>query len=146
MRLPFHILTLLLASSVLHAQGGFTIEQIKSYPFPNELTSAAKAGRIAWALNEQGKRNIWVADAPDYKARRLTNYMLDDGQELTSVSLSADGKFVVYVRGGDHGSNWAGASPNPLSLPTAPKIELWSAAVDGGAPKKLAEADDPVIS
>ena len=146
MRIRSSLLALALASSSLLAQGGFTIEQVKSYPFPNELTSAAKSGRIAWALNEQGKRNIWVADAPEYKARRITNYMLDDGQELTSVQLSADGRYVVYVRGGDHGSNWAGASPNPMSLPTAPKIEVWSIAVDGGAPKKLAEADDPVIS
>ena len=146
MRLPLQILTLLVASSALHAQAGFTIEQVKSYPFPNELTSAARSGRIAWALNEQGKRNIWVADAPDYKARRLTNYLIDDGQELTSVSLSGDGRYVVYVRGGDHGSNWAGASPNPLSLPTAPKIELWSIAVDGGVARKLAEGDDPVVS
>ncbi|CAN5890394.1 S9 family peptidase [soil metagenome] len=146
MRLAPLLLALTLSTPALHAQGGFTIEQVKSYPFPNELTSAAKSGRIAWALNEQGKRNIWIADAPDYRARRLTNYMLDDGQELTSVSLSADGKYVVYVRGGDHGSNWAGASPNPLSLPTAPKIELWSVAVDGGTPKKIAEADDPVVS
>ena len=113
MRLAQHLLALAIASSPLLAQGGFTIQQVKSYPFPNELTAAAHGGRIAYALNEQGKRNIWVADAPDYKARRLTNYMLDDGQELTSVSLSGDGKYVVYVRGGDHGSNWAGAAPNP---------------------------------
>lgn len=137
---------LTLASSALHAQGGFTLQQLKSYPFPNELTAAAHGGRIAYALNEQGKRNIWVADAPDYRARRLTNYLLDDGQELTSVSLSADGTYVVYVRGGDHGSNWAGASPNPLSLPNAPKIELWSIPFDGGVPKKIAEGDDPMIS
>ncbi len=146
MRLAPQLLALTLASSTLLAQGGFTIQQVKSYPFPNELTAAAHGGRIAYALNEQGKRNIWVADAPDYKARRLTNYMLDDGQELTSVSLSSDGKYVVYVRGGDHGSNWAGASPNPLSLPNAPKIELWTIPFEGGTPTRIAEGDDPVIS
>src|SRR5689334_8872678 len=84
----------------------FTIEQIKSYPFPNELTTSATGARIAWAFNERGLRNIWVAEGPDFKARRLTNYETDDGQELTSVSLSSDGKYVVYVRGGDHGSNF----------------------------------------
>ncbi|MDQ2668234.1 MAG: prolyl oligopeptidase family serine peptidase [Gemmatimonadota bacterium] len=146
MRLAPLLLALTLSTSALHAQGGFTIQQVKSYPFPNELTAAARGGRIAWALNEQGKRNIWVADAPDYKARRLTNYLLDDGQELTSVSLGSDGKFVVYVRGGDHGSNWAGASPNPMSMPNAPKIELWTVPFAGGAPKRIAEGDDPVIS
>src|ERR1700738_1350075 len=96
------------------ASSSFTLAQVKSYPFPNELTSAARGGRIAYALNEQGRRNIWVADAPEYKPRQPPPYSIDDGQELTSVSLSADGRNVVYVRGGDHGSNWTGTAPNPL--------------------------------
>ena len=99
--------TLLLPAS--HAQrairssqsASFTLEQIKSYPFPNELTVSATGARIAWAFNERGARNVWVAEGPDFKARRLTNYETDDGQELTSLSISADGKYVVYVRGGD---------------------------------------------
>ncbi|MBX6365582.1 MAG: S9 family peptidase [Gemmatimonadetes bacterium] len=133
----------------VHAQRSsapFTIEQVKSYPFPNELAAARTGSRIAWAFNEQGKRNIWVAEAPDWKARRLTAYEQDDGQELTSVQLSPDGKWVVYVRGGDHGSNWGGAPPNPASSPVAPKVQIWSVPFDGGEPKALAEGDDPVIS
>src|SRR5262245_36879967 len=82
------------------ASNSFTIEQIKSYPFPNELTASATGARIAWAFNERGARNVWVAEGPDFKARRLTSYENDDGQELTSLSISADGKYVVYVRGG----------------------------------------------
>src|SRR5688572_6052089 len=82
-----------------------SLEQIKSYPFPNELTAAATGSKIAWAFNERGSRNIWVAEGPDLRARKLTNYDGDDGQELTSVSICSDGKYVVYVRGGDHGSN-----------------------------------------
>src|SRR5690348_12830628 len=95
-----------LASPQRAASQSFTIEQIKSYPFPNQLTASATGSRIAWAFNERGARNIWVAEGPEFKARRLTNYQTDDGQELTSVSISADGKYVVYVRGGDHGSNF----------------------------------------
>src|SRR5260221_363694 len=139
------ILAAAVIASSARAQS-FSISQIKSYPFPNELTAAARGGRIAYALDEQGKRNIWVADAPAYTARRLTNYALDDGQELTSVTLTDDGRYVVYVRGGDHGSNWAGPPPNPLSLPTAPKVEIWSVPFDGGTPTRLGEGDDPVIS
>jgi hypothetical protein len=58
----------------LAATSSFTIEQIKSYPFPNELTASATGSRIAWAFNERGARNVWVAEGPDFKARRLTNY------------------------------------------------------------------------
>jgi dipeptidyl aminopeptidase/acylaminoacyl peptidase len=125
---------------------GFTVEQVKSLPFPNELTAAATGQRLAWAFNERGLRNIWVAEGPAFKARQLTGYTMDDGQELTSLAISGDGKWVVYVRGGDHGSNWAGAPPNPASLPVAPKIQIWSVPFAGGTPKLLADGDEPVIS
>jgi hypothetical protein len=52
----------------------FTLGQIKSYPFPNELTAAATGSRIAWALNERGARNVFVAEGPDFRARQLTSY------------------------------------------------------------------------
>ncbi|HEY8410917.1 MAG TPA: hypothetical protein VIK76_05930, partial [Pyrinomonadaceae bacterium] len=125
----------------------FTVEQIKSYPFPNELTAAATGSRIAWAFNERGARNVWVAEGPDFKARKLTNYAADDGQELTSLSISSDGKFVIYVRGGDHGSNWESSSGvNPAMTPSQTRVQIWSIPFAGGEPKMLSEGDEPVIS
>jgi dipeptidyl aminopeptidase/acylaminoacyl peptidase len=123
------------------------MEQIKSYPFPNELTTAATGARIAWAFNERGLRNVWVAEGPDFKPRQLTAYQTDDGQELTSLSLSADGKYVVYVRGGDHGSNFDSSAPvNPAMSAVAMKVQIWSVPFAGGEPKLLADGDEPVIS
>lgn len=123
------------------------MERIKSYPFPNELTAAATGSRIAWAFNERGLRNIWVAEGPDFKARRLTSYNVDDGQELTSLSLSANGKYVVYVRGGDHGSNFDSSAPvNPGLAAGQMKVQIWSVPFAGGEPKLLADGDEPVIS
>src|SRR5688572_11378603 len=125
----------------------FSLEQIKSYPFPNELTAASTGSRIAWAFNERGLRNIWVAEGPDFKPRRLTNYDTDDGQELTSLSISADGKYVVYVRGGEHGSNFDVSVPvNPTLSPVSAKVQILSVPFAGGEPKLLAEGDDPVVS
>src|SRR5262249_15486238 len=69
-------------------KGRFTIEEVKSSPSPTELTAAASGARIAWALDEQGRRNVWVAEGPDFAPRRLTSYEADDGQELTSLSIS----------------------------------------------------------
>ena len=127
--------------------GSFTIEQVKGYPFPNELNVSATGARIAWAFNERGSRNVWVAEGPDFKARRLTNYESDDGQELTSLSVSADGKYVVYVRGGDHGSNFdSSVGVNPAMTPTQMKVQIWSAPFAGGEPKLMGEGDGPVIS
>ena len=143
------VLSLMLTSAavVAAASQSFTLEQIKSYPFPNELTASASGARIAWAFNERGARNVWVAEAPDFKARRLTNYESDDGQELTSLSISADGKYVVYVRGGDHGSNFdSSVGVNPAMATTQMKVQIWSAPFAGGEAKLLGEGDEPVIS
>jgi dipeptidyl aminopeptidase/acylaminoacyl peptidase len=139
--------TSLVPSAQQAAPDSFTLEQIKSYPFPNELTTSAMGSRIAWAFNERGARNVWVAEGPDFKTRRLTNYETDDGQELTSISLSADGKYVVYVRGGDHGSNFDSAvGVNPAMTASQMKVQIWSTPFAGGEPKLLGEGDEPVIS
>ena len=124
----------------------FTAEQIKSYPFPTELTTSAAGSRVAWALDERGVRNVYAAEGPMFVARRLTSHARDDGQEITSLQISADGRYVVYVRGGDHGSNWDGPSPNPLSLPVAPKVEVWTVPFEGGTPRRISDGDNPVIS
>ena len=141
------VLLLMMIGVAQAAADSFTLEQIKSYPFPNELTTSATGSRIAWAFNERGARNVWVAEGPDFKARRLTNYETDDGQEITSLSLSADGKYLVYVRGGDHGSNFDNSvAVNPGLAATQMKVQIWSAPFAGGEPKLLADGDEPVIS
>jgi dipeptidyl aminopeptidase/acylaminoacyl peptidase len=138
---------LLVPRSQRAATDSFTLEQIKSYPFPNELTASASGERIAWAFNERGSRNVWVAEGPDFKERRLTNYEIDDGQELTSLSISADGKYVVYVRGGDHGSNFdSSVGVNPAMTTTQMKVQIWSVPFAGGEPKLLGDGDEPLIS
>ncbi|MBM3855861.1 MAG: S9 family peptidase, partial [Verrucomicrobia bacterium] len=113
--------------------GGFSIEQVCGYPFPTGLTAAAQANRIAWAFNERGQRNLYVAAGPAFAPRRLTNHLADDGQELTSVQLSPDGSRVIYVRGGDHGSNFDDALPvNPTGVTTPVKVEIWTMPFAGG--------------
>ncbi|MBC8152223.1 MAG: PD40 domain-containing protein, partial [Bacteroidetes bacterium] len=125
----------------------FSLEAVKSYPFPTELVRSAQGSRIAWVFNEQGKRNVYVAEGPAFTPRKLTSYSEDDGQEISSLSLSNDGKWVVYVRGGDHGSNWDDELPvNTLSAPISPKVQVWSIPFSGGEAKPLIEGDEPIIS
>jgi len=56
-------------------------------------------------MNEAGRRNIWAAEAPEWKARQVTSYDTDDGQALTRVQLSPDGQWILFRRGGDD-ANW----------------------------------------
>src|SRR5713226_4796731 len=110
----------------------FTLEQVLSYPFPDNLVASPAGSTIAWTFDERGVRNIYVADAPDFRARRVTSATEDDGQELTHLTFSSDGKTIVYVRGGDHGSNRASDPPNPSGSPTQPRVQIWSVAAAGG--------------
>ncbi len=128
----------------------FTLEGILSYPFPDALIAAPAGNVVAWTFNERGQRNIYVAAAPDFAARRLTSYLRDDGQELTSLSFSDDGQWLVYVRGGAHGSNWPAEGnlpPNPAGDTAQPRVQVWSVPVNGrGAPILLGDGDVPAIA
>src|SRR5262245_18632729 len=124
----------------------FTVEQILSFPSPENLVASPAGSIIAWTFNERGDRNIYVASGPGFEARRVTSYAEDDGQELTQLAFSRHGKTIVYVRGGDHGSGRGEAPPNPALLPAQPRIQIWSVALTGGPPKLVAEGDNPAVS
>ena len=137
------------ASAGAAAPMNFTMRQVLSYPFINETASNAGGGHIAFVRILKGVRNVWVADAPGYAPRQVTHYTEDDGQELTQLTFSPDGKILLYVRGGDHDANWPAAgdlAPDPDSALDQPKITIWRAALDGGQPVKIAEGDAPKIS
>ncbi len=141
------LLICLFSVSWMYSLGQVSLDDIKSYPFPNQTAVSATGNRVAWAFNEEGKRNIYVAEGPDFEARKLTRYDEDRGQELSSVSISPDGKWLVYIRGGDFGSNWNDAGiVNPTFDPNPEKVRIWSIPFSGGQPKPLAEGESPAIS
>ncbi|HEV2488301.1 MAG TPA: hypothetical protein VGT03_00710, partial [Candidatus Acidoferrales bacterium] len=54
------------------APSGFTLEQVMSSPFPDELAAARNGERIAWMFDIRGVRNLWIADGPEFVARQVT--------------------------------------------------------------------------
>src|SRR3984957_11384265 len=105
------------------ARATFTMAQILHYPDATELASAERSDAIAWVRDVDGVRNVWVAHGPDFAAVQLTRYTEDDGQEITPLPFSSDGKRLVYVRGGDHDANWpaeGNLAPDPTSSPEQP--------------------------
>jgi dipeptidyl aminopeptidase/acylaminoacyl peptidase len=121
------------------APSAFTLEQVLSAPFPTEVVAAPAHGRFAWIFNAEGKRNIWIAEpsGEGYKARQITSYAEDDGQDVGELSWTADGNAVVYTRGGELENGKA--YPNPRSFPQGVEQDVWMVAVGGGEPKKLGE-------
>ncbi len=138
------LVALLLFSARSSAQNTFTLEQVMSAPFPANLTASKSGNRLAWTLDQQGRRNIWVAEGPTFQVRQLTKYDVDDGQELADLNFSPDGNTLVYSRG--EGKNSAGQSPNPSSSPAGIEQSVWSIAWSGGEPKQFGGGEGPAIS
>lgn len=142
-------MTVLAAPSLALAAPDFTMAQVRDYPFISELDANRQGGHIAFIRDLHGARNVWVADAPGYVPRQVTQYKDDDGQEITQAAFSPDGKILLYVRGGDHDANWPAPgdlAPDPDSATDQPKVTIWRAPLAGGTPAKIAEGDGPQIS
>lgn len=115
----------------------FTLQQIMSSPFPTGLTAAASVNRVAWVFDIRGERNVWVAGAPDFKARQVTHYHGDDGQQILSLRITPDGETVVYVRGSE--VNREGHVANPANEIGEPKQQVWAANVQDGKERLLGD-------
>src|SRR5512146_1975264 len=118
------LLIAVIAMLAASAAAKVTLEQVMSSPFPSELTAARNGDRIAWVFDEKGVRNVFVADAPGFSARNVTNYTLDDGQPIVSARLTPEGNTVVYVRGSE--LNREGEVADPLTTGVQPHQQVWS--------------------
>jgi Tol biopolymer transport system component len=99
-------------------------------------------------LNERGVRSIWFAQAPQFTPHMLWTSGNDDGQEISDVAISNDGKYVVYVRGGDHDANWPERPwPDPdLHNTQQAHMQVVSLPTAGGEPKVLGDGDAPAVA
>ena len=115
-----------------------------SAPFPSDLVAAPAGGKFAWVFDARGVRNIWVAEPPDYKARAVTAYTEDDGQEIDELAWTPDARAIVYARGGDFET--LREAPNPRSFPQGVEQDIWVMTLAGDSPRKLGEGHSPAVS
>lgn len=128
----------------LSAQAKPTVAEFLSPAEPLDLVSARTANRVAWMAYDKGLRNVYTAAAPDFKAVRLTNYLADDGIDLTNVVLSGDGKVAVFVRGG--APNRSGWIANPNHNPNGGDRAIWAVRTSGGPSWRIAAGERPELS
>ncbi len=134
---------LLFCALPLLAAPSFTVDQVLSAPFPDDLIASPKGDAIAWVLNASGVRNVMVARAPAWTPHAITKFTKDDGQEIGEIAWKPDGSAVVFTRGGE--PNGHGVVPNPLSLTSGERQEVWIAPVSG-TPARLGDGHSPAIS
>ena len=123
-------LTLVSLAVPLQAQPKATFEQFLSPASPLMLASARKADRVAWMTYDRGMRNVYTAVAPTFAPVRLTNFLQDDGTDLTDVKLSDDGSIIVFVRGS--APNRFGWVANPNQNPDGAERAIWAVRSSGG--------------
>jgi dipeptidyl aminopeptidase/acylaminoacyl peptidase len=131
-------------STAVAANGSFTISDVMSAPFASSPLASHDGKSVAWLLNEQGKRNIWTASAPDWKGRKLTAFDEDDGQEIDDLAWASDGSFLLFARGGDFENGRD--NPNPEQKTVKPDQSIWRVDIQGSTPRKLTEGRAPAIS
>lgn len=122
----------------------FSIEDVLSPRFAYGIVSARKADRIAWLENEEGRRNVYTATAPDFKPVRLTSFDEDDGVDLGRLQISDDGSILVFMRG--HMPNRVGWVANPGHDPRGGERAAWAVRTSGGEPWKVVEAVNVTLS
>jgi dipeptidyl aminopeptidase/acylaminoacyl peptidase len=106
-------------------------DQMLAYPVAENLIASPSTALVAWTVDERGLRNIYVAEGPEFRPRRLTSYPEDDGRALADLSFSDDGTYLVYVRG---------------SNPAVNRPQVWSIEVADGEPHQLGDGEKPVIA
>ena len=120
-----------------------SLKEIMSYSFPTNLVGSKTEGKITWVENKEGVRNIFMAASPDYLPVQVTQYVEDDGQELSNLVFTDDHLSILYVRGG--APNRRGEYPNPTSNPDGFKREIHLVEIETGFPRLIAEGTSPVI-
>jgi dipeptidyl aminopeptidase/acylaminoacyl peptidase len=134
------IALLLLVATNTYAQ---PLEQFLSHPIESNFASSPDGKSIAWVINDHGKRNILVKTGTDLP-RFLTDYPLDDGQEISQLVFSPNGTKLLYVRGS--GANRNGQNPNPASLVEGTDQAIYYKEISSKSPPaKIVNGNSPVF-
>ena len=137
----FICLSFFLIGSIAFAQTD--LELFLSHPTESEFAASQDGRNIAWVINDHGKRNVMVKAGTELP-RSLTDYQLDDGQEIRQLVFSPNGTKLLYVRGSE--ANRAGQNPNPASLPGGTDMAIWYKEISSKSPAtKLTAGSNPVF-
>ena len=100
--------------------GQYPLEQTLGAPYTQSVFGSSEGQALAWVVNEAGIRNIWYAEIETGQAKKLTDYINDDGLDISQLAFTSD--YMFYVRG--NADNRKGQPANPASLPLTPKQQI----------------------
>ena len=121
-----------------------SIGDLLSPAFPTNLTASNDGKSIAWVFNNKGSRNVFVADASGNNTKQITNFIGDDGMDMSSLSFTPDGNKLVFVRG--NAANGRGEPANPAQLQQSTERMICVINKDGKGLRKIAPGFYPKVS
>lgn len=136
----FLVLTVCFMSAAI---GQSALNQLLNTPFVSSLTVSPTHSDVYFVANEQGLRHIYRASAPNYDLKKLTNFVDDDGLEITSLSVSPDGEWITFVRGGEHSGNSSVRPINPRSNVERQQILVYVLHLPSETLRVIGEGDYP---
>lgn len=117
---------------------------ISELPTHTELRAAERAPAVAWINEIRGDRSIWIADGEPLRPRELYKYSDDDGIRLSQLAVSADARWIAYIRGSE--PNGQGEINNPRNLPDPRERALWLLSVhDKSPPRRIDGGTAPAV-
>jgi dipeptidyl aminopeptidase/acylaminoacyl peptidase len=132
-----------LAFIASHTFAQTTLEQFLSHPVEYGFAASPDGKTIAWIVYDRGRRNIMIRSGTE-APRAITDYPLDDGQELSQIVFSPNGTKLLYVRGGS--ANRQGQHPNPASLAEGAEQAIYYKEVSSkNPPIKIVQGSNPVF-
>ena len=139
------MIILISIASNAYSQSGLTkLEDFLSHPIESGFSTSIDGKNIAWVINDHGKRNIIVKTGSDFP-RLLTDYQLDDGQDISQLAFSPNGTKLLFVRGGV--PNRVGQSPNPASMPEGAEMAIYYKEITSKSPPaKITNGNSPLFN
>ncbi|MCG8505336.1 MAG: hypothetical protein MI755_12065, partial [Sphingomonadales bacterium] len=117
-----------MSSDAADPPDALTLDELLALPYVRFVESDG-AGRIAWTEQADGVWNAFIAVAPDYTARRVTNYTEDDGQVVSLVGFVPGADALIVRRGA--------GTLNPAHLPDPPEREYLVISLPDGTAERL---------
>ncbi|MEI9995170.1 MAG: prolyl oligopeptidase family serine peptidase [Rhizomicrobium sp.] len=121
------------------------VAEMTSFPFASDLVPSPTDRKLAWVLEKNGERNVFVATAlrsGGFRSQQVTAFAGDAGMQTGQIAWA--GHRLVFVRGTaiDEGN-----AADLLDQPNPPAAaEIWTVPAAGGHARKIALGRSPAAA
>jgi dipeptidyl aminopeptidase/acylaminoacyl peptidase len=114
------------------------------FPIVTQTVAARNADTFAWLVRQGDQSKVMVAHGPKFAPLHLHSRDDHDGESISDIAVSPDGRVVAFVTGTPYAQ---GQAHNPSGLTNAPAPTLWIVPTQSGASvRRVAAGTGPVFA